>query len=211
MSGDETPAGAAGPAVGRRAVDSAPMSARPIAPDAPILGRIVGRPLAIRGRPLAIVAAVLLAASSGACDSGAPVTTPLAGPGTPDHPREVNIIAREYAYAPSVVVVYPGETVLVHLVNAGLETHEAVIADAATQSAWESAEAAVAGAPPGPTPLVTVPSGTTALRLVAASGQRVDAIWTVPVGGPPLIVGCHIPGHWAQGMQVPVSFAAASP
>jgi hypothetical protein len=160
---------------------------------------------------LAVVATVAIGAAVGACDSGSPAATPLAGPGTPDHPREVNIIAREYAYAPSTVVLYPGETVLIHLVNAGLESHEAVIGDAATQAAWESAEGAVAGAPPGPTPLVTVPSGTTGLRLVAASGQRVDAVWTVPVGGPPLIVGCHITGHWAQGMQVPVSFAAASP
>ena len=156
-----------------------------------------------------MAAALAFAVAIAACDGGSAATTPLAGPGTPDHPREVNIIAREYAYAPSTIVLYPGETVLIHLVNAGLETHEAVIGDAATQGAWESAEAAVAGAPPGPTPLVTVPSGTTGLRLVAASGQRVDAVWTVPAGGPPLIVGCHIPGHWAQGMQVPVSFAAS--
>ena len=105
----------------------------------------------------------------------------------------------------------PGETVTIHLVDAGLETHEAVIGDAATQAAWESAEAAVAGAPPGPTPLVSVAPGTPGLRLVAASGQRVDATWTVPVGGPALIVGCHIPGHWAAGMQVPVAFVGPSP
>ncbi len=105
----------------------------------------------------------------------------------------------------------PGETVTIHLVDAGLETHEAVIGDAATQAAWESAEAAVAGAPPGPTPLVSVAPGTPGIRLVATSGQRVDATWTVPIGGPALIVGCHIPGHWAAGMQVPVAFAAPSP
>jgi plastocyanin len=173
-----------------------------------------GRPLhARRGSRRRRHAAVGLAVAFalGACDSGGPTVTPLPVPGTVVHPREVNIIAREYAFAPAVVDLIPGETVLIHLVNAGLETHEAVIGDAATQAAWETAEAATAGAPPGPTPLVSVPPAVAGLRLVARSGQRVDMTWTVPVDGPPLIVGCHIPGHWAQGMQVPVAFATPSP
>jgi uncharacterized cupredoxin-like copper-binding protein len=173
-----------------------------------------GRPrIARRGpcwrRPATVGLAIAFAI--GACDSGGPTVTPLPVPGSSTHPREVNIIAREYAFAPAIVALVPGETVLIHLVNAGLETHEAVIGDAATQAAWEAAEAAVAGAPPGPTPLVSVAPGVAGLRLVARSGQRVDLTWTVPVGGPPLIVGCHIPGHWAQGMQVPVAFATPSP
>jgi len=100
-----------------------------------------------------------------------------------------------------------GETVLLHVVNAGLDVHEVVIGDTATQDAWEVAEAAVAGAPPGPTPVVSVPPDRAGLRIVVASGQRTDALWTVPAApGPTLIVGCHIPGHWARGMQVPVRF-----
>jgi hypothetical protein len=47
------------------------------------------------------------------------------------------------------------------------------------------------------------------VRIVVASGQRVDLIWTVPadageVSGTPWIVGCHIPGHFARGMQIPI-------
>ena len=74
----------------------------------------------------------------------------------------------------------PGETVLFHLVNAGLEVHEVVIGDARVQAAWEAAEAATVGAPPGPTPLVSVPPGLAGLRVVIRSGERVDVRWTVP-------------------------------
>ena len=171
------------------------------------------RPRVRRGGPPSVDLALGLAVAIAliGCDAGAPTVTPVPVPGTSSHPRELIIIAREYGYAPAVVYLGPGETVVIHLVDAGLETHEAVIGDATTQAAWEAAEAAVAGAPPGPTPLVSLSPGAAGLRIVAASGQRVDATWIVPTGGPPLVVGCHIPGHWAQGMQVPVAFATPSP
>lgn len=141
------------------------------------------------------------------CAPAPPGPTPIPTPGTSAHPREVNIIAREYTYDPSTVDLVRGETVLLHIVNAGLDVHEVVIGDTATQDAWEVAEAALAGAPPGPTPVVSVPPDRAGLRIVVTSGQRVDALWTVPAdSAPALIVGCHIPGHWARGMQVPVRF-----
>jgi uncharacterized cupredoxin-like copper-binding protein len=143
------------------------------------------------------------------CAPAPPGPTPIPIPGTVDRPREVNIIAREYTYDPSTVDLVPGETVLFHIVNAGLDIHEVVIGDATTQDAWETAEAAVAGAPPGPTPLVSLPADRAGLRVVVTSGQRVDATWTVPTSRTPvLVVGCHIPGHWAKGMQVAVRFIA---
>lgn len=131
-------------------------------------------------------------------------------PGTADHPREVNVIASEYAFAPSTLRVFAGETILLHVVNAGLEVHEAVIGDGAVQDAWEAAEAAVPPPPPGPTPLVSVPPNVSGIRVVVRSGQRMDVVWTVPqASSPPLVVGCHIPGHWARGMQIPIVIAAA--
>jgi hypothetical protein len=157
---------------------------------------------------VAVVIALALGVALGGCESAAPEQTPLPIPGTSAHPREVNIIAREYSFAPPTVDLVPGETVLFHVVNAGLEIHEAIIGDGRAQDAWEVAEAAVAGAPPGPTPLVSVPPGIAALRVVVASGQRVDVTWTVPIGIAGFIVGCHIPGHWAKGMQVPVRSVA---
>jgi uncharacterized cupredoxin-like copper-binding protein len=158
-----------------------------------------------RGRPAAfllVIPVVLVAA----CASRGPVLTPPISPGSGAAPREVNIIAREYRFDPSPVDLVAGETVLFHLVNAGLEVHEVVIGDARVQAAWEVAEAATVGAPPGPTPLVSVPPGLTGLRVVLRSGERVDVRWVVPAPDSPLIVGCHIPGHWARGMQVPIRF-----
>jgi hypothetical protein len=146
-----------------------------------------------------------------ACDAGAPSATPPIVPGAATAPREVNIITKDYAFLPDALDLVPGETVLLHVINGGLEVHEAIIGDTSVQDAWEIAEAAAEGAPPGPTPVVTVPSAVAGLRIVVHSGERVDVAWTVPAGGPttasPWVVGCHIPGHWARGMQIPVRWA----
>jgi uncharacterized cupredoxin-like copper-binding protein len=139
-----------------------------------------------------------------ACEAGPPPATPPIVPGTSDAPREVNLIARDYAFLPDTLDLVPGETVLLHVINGGLEIHEAIIGDRAVQDAWEAAEAATVGAPPGPTPLVSVPPDVAGLRIVVRSGERVDVVWTVPRTTRPFIVGCHIPGHWEKGMQIPV-------
>ena len=78
-------------------------------------------------------------------------------PGASGSPREVNLIAKDYSFLPDALDLAPGETVLLHVINGGLEVHEAVIGDARVQDAWEVAEAATVGAPPGPTPVVSVP------------------------------------------------------
>src|SRR5262245_3135400 len=147
------------------------------------------------------------------CAAEAPSVAPPLVPGSSTAPREVNLIARDYVFAPDPVQLVPGETVLLHVINGGLEVHEAVIGDAAVQDAWESAEAATAGRPPGPTPVVSVPPDVAGLRVVVRSGERVDVVWTVPAsaGGASWVVGCHIPGHWARGMQIPVRWGATTP
>jgi uncharacterized cupredoxin-like copper-binding protein len=162
--------------------------------------------LALAGLALGAVALVA------GCDAGTPPATPPISPGTVAAPREVNIIAKDWQFLPDPVDLVPGETVLFHIVNGGLEIHEVVIGNAAVQDAWERAEAAVADPPPGPTPVVSVPPELTGLRVVVPSGQRIDVEWTVPAalssGGSAsgLSVGCHIPGHWAKGMVVPIRF-----
>jgi uncharacterized cupredoxin-like copper-binding protein len=141
--------------------------------------------------------------------------TPPIVPGSSGAPREVNLIARDYAFAPDALDLVPGETVLLHVINGGLVVHEAVIGDAAVQDAWEAAESAGAGGPPGPTPVVTVPADVAGLRVVVLSGERVDVTWTVPpeaaTAATPWVVGCHIPGHWAKGMQVPIRWVDTAP
>lgn len=170
--------------------------------------------------PLALA---LVAVAIGACDAGTAVVTPTPSAGTPGAPREVNLVAKDYSFVPSVLDLIPGETVLLHVINGGLEIHEAVIGDGPVQDAWEIAEAATIGAPPGPTPTVVVPPETAGVRIVVRSGERIDLAWTVPTtvpveASPPAtgtlrdpaawIVGCHIPGHLAQGMWIPVRWVA---
>lgn len=147
------------------------------------------------------------------CETSAPAATPAITPGTGAAPRALNIVAREYSFAPGVVDLVPGETVVLHVINAGLEVHEAVIGDLADQLAWEAAEAATVGHPPGPTPFVPDPPGFDGVRVVVGSGELAEVTWTVPTDAPQApdgwFVGCHIPGHWAKGMVVPVRFVGS--
>lgn len=149
----------------------------------------------------------------GACETGTVPATPPIGAGSSGAPREVNLIAKDYSFLPPSLDLVPGETVLLHVINGGLETHEAIIGDAAVQGAWAAAEAAVAGAPPGPTPAVSVPPEVAGVRIVVRSGERVDLVWTVPPdagGDGAWIVGCQIPGHLEQGMQIPIRWVSAA-
>jgi len=180
--------------------------------------RIAGRSLAgltaalAAAREAALVA--MLAVALMACDSG-PADTPRITPGTVDQPRALVIVAADFQFSPAVVDLVPGETVIVQVVNGGLAVHEAVIGPMSVQDAWEAAEAATASAPPGPTPVVSVAPGLVGLRIVVTSGEREDVTWTVPADATDgdasgaagaWFVGCHIPGHWAEGMVVPVRF-----
>lgn len=165
-------------------------------------------------RAVLTTVALVLAAVALGCEAGSGEATPPIVAGSSAAPREVNLIARDYAFVPAALELVPGETILLHVINGGLVVHEAVIGDASVQDAWETAEAATVGAPPGPTPVVTVPAEVAGLRVVVESGERIDLTWTVPLeaAGPAgaaasrsaWLVGCHIPGHWAKGMQVPI-------
>jgi uncharacterized cupredoxin-like copper-binding protein len=155
--------------------------------------------------------ALALAAAIAGCEAGPPPPTPPIAPGSSAAPREVNIVMKDWVFLPATVDVVPGETVLLHVVNGGLLVHEAVIGDQSVQDAWEAAEGAVADPPPGPTPVVSVPPDVAGIRVVVESGKRVDVSWTVPadpavVGA--LLLGCHIPGHWAQGMRAAIVVAS---
>jgi uncharacterized cupredoxin-like copper-binding protein len=180
--------------------------------------RILSRPESIRvtdpRSALAGIALAGLVTLISGCASGPPAATPPITPGTGAAPREVNIVARDYAYVPSTVDLVPGETVILHVINGGLEIHEAILGDMPAQTAWETAEAATVGHPPGPTPFVPDPPGFTGTRVVVGSGQRVDVTWTVPsdaaTAASGWFVGCHIPGHWQKGMVVPVRFVDGS-
>jgi uncharacterized cupredoxin-like copper-binding protein len=157
---------------------------------------------------------VLVSLVAAACDAGARPPTPPIVPGSSVAPREVNVVLKDWIFLPDPVDVIPGETVLLHVVNGGLEIHELVIGDQAVQDAWETAELATIDAPPGPTPVVSVPPDVSGIRVVVPSGQRVDVTWAVPASPAAvraLLLGCHIPGHWQKGMRASVVVAGSSP
>ncbi len=157
---------------------------------------------------------VLTACVLVACDAGARPATPPIIAGSSTAPREVNIVLKDWIFLPDPVDVVPGETVLLHVVNGGLEIHELVIGDQAVQDAWEAAELATVDAPPGPTPAVSVPPDVAGIRVVVPSGQRVDVTWAVPSSAAvvsALLLGCHIPSHWEKGMRATVVVAGSSP
>jgi uncharacterized cupredoxin-like copper-binding protein len=157
--------------------------------------------------PLALILVVVLSAAG--CDAGAAPPTPPIRAGSSSAPREVSVVLKDWVFLPDPVDVVPGETVLLHVINGGLDIHELVIGDEAVQDAWELAEAAHADPPPGPTPVVSVAPEQAGIRVVVASGQRIDLVWTVPGAAETgrLIIGCHIPGHWAKGMRAAVRVA----
>ena len=159
------------------------------------------------GRLARIAATAVAGAVLVGCGSDAAPATPPIQPGSSAAPREVNVVMKDWIFLPDPVDVVPGETVLLHVVNGGLEIHELVIGDQAVQDAWETAELATINAPPGPTPVVSVAPGVAGLRVVVPSGQRVDVTWPVPATSDrvrTLLLGCHIPSHWQKGMRARV-------
>jgi uncharacterized cupredoxin-like copper-binding protein len=157
------------------------------------------------------VVAFVMVLVIGGCQAGPPPTPPIV-PGSSAAPRDVNVVMKDWVFLPDPVDVVPGETVTLHVVNGGLVVHEAVIGDQAVQDAWEAAESAAANPPPGPTPVVNVPAGVAGIRVVVESGKRVDVVWTVPATAAAvrdLVLGCHIPGHWEQGMRAAIRVAGS--
>jgi uncharacterized cupredoxin-like copper-binding protein len=120
--------------------------------------------------------------------------------GSPEMPREINVIMRDYLFEPDPIVLHRGETVRFNVIDAGLLAHEFVLGDASVQAAWASAEAAAT--PPGFTatpPPVSVSPEQAGLRIFLESGQTASVAYVVPADHD-LELACQIPGHVAQGM-----------
>jgi uncharacterized cupredoxin-like copper-binding protein len=129
-----------------------------------------------------------------------PPDVSIARPGTAEAPRDVTVIMRDHRFDPTPVVLVPGETVRLTVLNGGLERHDLVIGDARVQAAWHAADAAAT--PPimlATPPPASVPPGTGGLRVVLDSGQQAVVKYEVPTGQD-LALMCHIPGHVELGM-----------
>jgi uncharacterized cupredoxin-like copper-binding protein len=133
--------------------------------------------------------------------AAAPAPTPdLSRPGTPDQPRPVTVIMRDYVFNPTPLYLVAGETVTFNVINGGLLPHEFVIGDEDVQQAWAGANAAAS--PPGPLATAapaSVPHGTGGIELVLDPGRQATVTYAVPAGQQ-LQLMCHLPGHVERGM-----------
>ena len=90
---------------------------------------------------------------------------------------------RDYRFDPTPVVLVPGETVRLHVLNGGLVEHELTLGDEAVQAAWARADAAAT--PPAPfatPPPASVPPGTGGLRVLLGVGRAGDRRVHRPAG-----------------------------
>ena len=133
----------------------------------------------------------------------------IAREGTPTEPRAVTVIMRDYRFDPTPVVLVPGETVSLTILNGGLVEHELTLGDDDVQAAWARADAAAT--PPAmfaTPPPASVPPGTGGLRVLLGSGEQATVAYTVPDDGALALV-CHLPGHVERGMTGTVDLRAA--
>ena len=155
--------------------------------------------------PLVVVAVFFVVTITlvliGAQRSAAPAPSiAITHPGTPEQPRPVTVIMRDYLFDPTPLVLVAGETIRLTVFSAGMTTHELVLGDAAVQAAWTAADAAVT--PPAPfttAPPASVAPDTGGVRLLLPSGQSATVDYTVPESAE-LQLLCHLPGHIAKGM-----------
>ena len=93
-------------------------------------------------------------------------------------------------FEPALIEVRPGETVRFVVRNADPIDHEFILGDAAVQRAHERGTEAYH--PPRPGEMSVAP-------LVTA-----ETTYTFPDAPGDLILGCHLPGHFAYGMRAEV-------
>ena len=128
-------------------------------------------------------AAGLLAATLASCASAA-----ADAPGS----SIVHVRIHYSHFDPEALSFQAGETVTVVVENTDPIDHEFLLGDDAVQLAHERGTEAFHPPRPGE---MTVPAGTTA-----------TTTYTFVEPGE-LILGCHLPGHYAYGMRVPITIA----
>lgn len=129
-----------------------------------------------------------------------PPSIEIAEAGSPERPRALGVIMRDYRFDPTPLVLVAGETVRLTVFNGGLVPHELALGEPAMQEAWARADAAAT--PPAPfasPPPASVPPGTGGWRVYLGSGEQAVIELVVPASGD-LRLLCNLPGHIEQGM-----------
>jgi uncharacterized cupredoxin-like copper-binding protein len=123
---------------------------------------------------VAVVLAVAGALGSTACKGGTPE-------------RTVTLTVRHSRFSLDDLHVRPGETVRFVLRNTDPIPHELIIGDQSVQDAHEEGTEAHHAERPGEVSVAPGATAVTTFRFGPAGGR--------------LLFGCHLPGHWAYGMQ----------
>lgn len=125
-------------------------------------------------------------------------------PGTPEHPRVIEIEMVDIGFDPSEVDVSVGETVEFVFVNQGALRHEAVFGDEEVQEDHEVEMQQMDGDMAMDDDDMAMDhddEGVVALAVEPGTTEKVVMSFDEP--GQTLI-GCHEPGHWAAGMRVDI-------
>ncbi len=129
-----------------------------------------------------LVGLAAVATLAGACAGAGAAGTTGAPPAL-----TVDLTVHHSQFSTSEIRVRPGQTVRFVVRNTDPIAHELIVGDQAVQDHHEAGTEAHHGDRPGE---VSVPPGQTAVttyRFGAAGGT--------------VLFGCHLPGHWAYGMQ----------
>lgn len=133
------------------------------------------------------MAALLLVAPLAGCATQAGAGTG-GGSGSTGGPtgETVTLTVRHSRFTPSTLEVRPGATVRLVVRNLDPIAHELIVGDQGVQDAHEAGTETTHGGEPGE---VSVPAGAT-----------VETTYTFGRSGT-VLLGCHLPGHWAYGMR----------
>ena len=116
--------------------------------------------------------------------------TAFALPDGDAEPRTVEIVMRYSRFEPERIEVEPGETVRFVVRNDDPIDHEFILGDAAVQRAHERGTEAYHPPRPG--------------EMSVAPLETAVTTYTFPASPGTLVLGCHLPGHFAYGMEAQV-------
>ena len=95
-------------------------------------------------------------------------------------------------YEPTEIRVQPGETVTIRVTNTATSLHEFYLGSEKQHDDHEKEMAAMGDA--------EMKMADAADRIFMEAGETKQVTWTFPESGS-VIYGCHMPGHFAQGMR----------
>lgn len=122
----------------------------------------------------------------------------VAGVGTDANPRVVQITITGFRFVPDTIDVTRGESVQFVIHNPTDQAHELYIGSPTEQQADETAHAS---ASPMEQPQVSTRYGY-GVYLPAYSDSEFRYHFST---GSEVMIGCHLPGHWAAGMKAAIT------